>query len=107
MRLFPGGERKNRGYPCEQLLILLTICIFSLCCIQYDLVILGGLAGRLDQTIHTLSYLHKLRKIRRRVFAVTDDNVGWVLSEVCIFYVKHLMDKLLGGAVIHIAATGV
>ncbi|KAG5647410.1 hypothetical protein DXG03_000481 [Asterophora parasitica] len=47
---------------------------------QYDLIILGGLAGRLDQTIHTLSYLHKLRKSRERVFAVTDDNVGWVLD---------------------------
>ncbi|KAG6816296.1 hypothetical protein H0H87_007179 [Tephrocybe sp. NHM501043] len=48
---------------------------------KYDIVILGGLAGRLDQTIHTLSYLHKLRKTRVRVFAVTDDNVGWVLDE--------------------------
>jgi len=47
---------------------------------QYDIVILGGLAGRLDQTIHTLSYLHKLRKKRERVFVVTDDNVGWVLD---------------------------
>ncbi|KAF8071725.1 thiamine pyrophosphokinase [Lyophyllum atratum] len=47
---------------------------------QYDIILLGGLAGRLDQTIHTLSYLHKLRKTRTRVFAVTDDNVGWVLD---------------------------
>ncbi|KAL1690484.1 thiamine pyrophosphokinase [Schizophyllum commune] len=47
---------------------------------QHDIIILGGLAGRLDQTIHTLSYLHKLRHKRRRVFAVTDDNVGWVLD---------------------------
>ncbi|TFK27212.1 thiamine pyrophosphokinase Thi80 [Coprinopsis marcescibilis] len=42
-------------------------------------VLLGGLSGRLDQTIHTLSYLHKLRKTHT-VFAVTDDNVGWVLD---------------------------
>lgn len=49
---------------------------------QYDIIILGGLAGRLDQTIHTLSYLHKLRKTRKRVYAVTDDNVGWVLDSV-------------------------
>ncbi|KAF9450336.1 thiamine pyrophosphokinase Thi80 [Macrolepiota fuliginosa MF-IS2] len=48
--------------------------------LQYDIIILGGLAGRLDQTIHTLSYLHKLRKTRKRVYAVTDDNVGWVLD---------------------------
>jgi len=47
---------------------------------QYEIIILGGLAGRLDQTIHTLSYLHKLRKVRDRVYAVTDDNVGWVLD---------------------------
>ncbi|KAI0314605.1 thiamine pyrophosphokinase [Amylostereum chailletii] len=47
---------------------------------RYDVVLLGGLAGRLDQTIHTLSYLHKLRKTGRRVFAVTDDNIGWVLD---------------------------
>ncbi|KAG2355044.1 thiamine pyrophosphokinase [Suillus spraguei] len=48
---------------------------------QFEIVILGGLSGRLDQTVHTLSYLHKLRKTRKRVFVVTDDNVGWVLNE--------------------------
>ncbi|KAJ4498692.1 thiamine pyrophosphokinase [Lentinula lateritia] len=47
---------------------------------QYEIILLGGLAGRLDQTIHTLSYLHKLRKVRDRVYAVTDDNVCWVLD---------------------------
>lgn len=47
---------------------------------EYELVLLGGLAGRLDQTVHTLSYLHKLRKTRRSVMAVTDDNIGWVLD---------------------------
>ncbi|THH09650.1 hypothetical protein EW146_g8628 [Bondarzewia mesenterica] len=47
----------------------------------YDIVLLGGLSGRLDQTIHTLSYLHKMRKSGRRVFAVTDENIGWVLDE--------------------------
>ncbi|KAF9815602.1 hypothetical protein IEO21_04462 [Rhodonia placenta] len=46
-----------------------------------DLVILGGLSGRLDQTVHTLSFLHKLRKSKRRVFAITDDSVAWVLPE--------------------------
>lgn len=48
---------------------------------EFEIVILGGLSGRLDQTVHTLSYLHKLRKTRKRVFVVTDDNVGWVLNE--------------------------
>jgi len=51
---------------------------------QYDIIILGGLSGRLDQTIHTLSCLHKLRKSRKNVFAITDENIGWVLSEVCM-----------------------
>ncbi|KDQ55872.1 hypothetical protein JAAARDRAFT_331949 [Jaapia argillacea MUCL 33604] len=48
---------------------------------QYTIILLGGLSGRLDQTVHTLSLLHKLRKTRRFLFAVTDDNVGWVLDE--------------------------
>ncbi|KAF5390636.1 hypothetical protein D9757_002752 [Collybiopsis confluens] len=53
---------------------------------QYDIIVLGGLAGRLDQTIHLLSFLHKLRKTRKKVYAVTDDNIGWVLDsgEHCI-----------------------
>ena len=45
-------------------------------------MILGGLTGRLDQTIHTLSQLHKLRKTRERVFSLTEENVAWVLDEV-------------------------
>ncbi|KZT73150.1 Thiamin pyrophosphokinase [Daedalea quercina L-15889] len=48
---------------------------------QSDLILLGGLSGRLDQTVHTLSLLHKLRKGRMRIFAVTDDNLAWVLDE--------------------------
>jgi thiamine pyrophosphokinase len=47
----------------------------------YDIVLLGGLSGRLDHTVHVLSYLHKLRNSGRRIFAITDDNVGWVLDE--------------------------
>ena len=43
---------------------------------------LGGLSGRLDHTVHTLSYLHKLRKLRESVFAITDDCVAWVLDSV-------------------------
>lgn len=49
---------------------------------QSDIIVLGGLSGRLDQTVHTLSLLHKLRKGRRRIYAVTDDNLAWVLDEV-------------------------
>ena len=51
---------------------------------QYDVILLGGLSGRLDQTIHTMSALHKLRKTRKKVFAVTDDNIAWILDEVPI-----------------------
>ncbi|EIN03724.1 Thiamin pyrophosphokinase [Punctularia strigosozonata HHB-11173 SS5] len=49
--------------------------------VQYELILLGGLSGRLDQTVHTLHYLHKMRKSRDTVYAFTDDNVGWVLDE--------------------------
>ena len=45
-------------------------------------LLLGGLTGRLDQTVHTLSLLHKLRTSRDYVYVVTDDNVGWVLDSV-------------------------
>jgi len=47
---------------------------------QHDIIILGGLSGRLDQTIHTLSYLHKLRKFRERAFVITNESVAWVLD---------------------------
>jgi thiamine pyrophosphokinase len=49
---------------------------------QQDIILLGGLSGRLDQTVHTLSYLHKLHIARPRIFAATDDNVAWVLGAV-------------------------
>ncbi|KAF8587626.1 thiamine pyrophosphokinase Thi80 [Ramaria rubella] len=47
---------------------------------HYTVLFLGGLSGRLDQTVHTLSFLHKLRKTRDYVYAITDDNIGWVLD---------------------------
>lgn len=52
---------------------------------------LGGLTGRLDQTIHTLSYLHKLRKTRKKVYAIADENVGWVLDTVSCIYLSHIL----------------
>jgi thiamine pyrophosphokinase len=64
-----------RCFSCIQYVLISSFQI-------YDILVLGGLSGRLDQTVYTLSYLHKLRKSRRRVFAVTDDNVGWVLDKV-------------------------
>ncbi|KIJ10711.1 hypothetical protein PAXINDRAFT_16319 [Paxillus involutus ATCC 200175] len=50
---------------------------------EYEIIFLGGLSGRLDQTVHTLSYLHKLRRTRKKVYAITDENIAWVLDEVC------------------------
>lgn len=58
---------------------------------QNIVIILGGLSGRLDQTIHTLQLLHKLRKERSDVYAVTDDNIGWVLDEVGANYLFALV----------------
>jgi thiamine pyrophosphokinase len=49
---------------------------------QYEVLVLGGLSGRLDQTVHLLHYFHKSRRTRPRMFVVTDDCVGWVLDEV-------------------------
>lgn len=48
---------------------------------DYSVIVLGGLSGRIDQTVHTMSYLYKLRRIRAHVFVATDDDVGWVLDE--------------------------
>ncbi|KAG8889932.1 hypothetical protein FRB98_001978 [Tulasnella sp. 332] len=49
---------------------------------QLGIIILGGLSGRLDHTVHTMSQLHKLRKSRERTFVVSEDNVAWVLDSV-------------------------
>lgn len=58
---------------------------------QNTIVLLGGLSGRLDQTVHTLSLVHKLRKSRKRTFVITDDNVAWLLDTVRVLcFVKHL-----------------
>jgi len=62
--------------------------------VRYNLLVLGGLSGRLDQTIHTLSQLHKLRKTRPRTFVVTEDNVAWVLDEG--EHVIHINRAVLG-----------
>lgn len=45
-----------------------------------EVVLLGGLSGRLDQTVHVLALLHRLRRGPRRLFAITDDSLGWVLD---------------------------
>lgn len=52
---------------------------------QHTIVIIGGLSGRLDQTVHTLSLLHKLRRSRKHIFVVTDENVAWLLDTVSTY----------------------
>ena len=61
---------------------------------QTEILILGGLSGRIDQTIHTLSYVHKLRNDNRRVYVITDENIGWVLKEVSISAIDDCMYAL-------------
>jgi len=71
------------GDPAIYIFLLPLLYQYTLFFFQtpYDVVLLCGFSGRLDQTVHLLSYLHKLRKSGRRLFAVADENVGWVLDE--------------------------
>lgn len=50
--------------------------------LQYDLILAGGLSGRLDQTVHTMSLLHRIRKERDGIMVVSEDSVAWVLDTV-------------------------
>ncbi|KAF8523427.1 thiamine pyrophosphokinase, partial [Gautieria morchelliformis] len=43
---------------------------------QYTVILLVGLSGCLDQTVHTLSLLHKLGQSREYVYAVTECGTG-------------------------------
>lgn len=50
-------------------------------CIQevpedYALVLLGGLSGRVDQTVHTMSMLHKMD---REIYVLDKESMAWVL----------------------------
>jgi len=47
---------------------------------QFPVIILGGLSGRIDQTIHTMSRVYKLRKTRDHVYVATDDDISWLLD---------------------------
>jgi len=48
---------------------------------QYDLLLMGGLSGRVDQTVHVMSLLHKLRKSRPRSFILSSESLAWVVDE--------------------------
>nr|XP_019044001.1 thiamine pyrophosphokinase [Kwoniella bestiolae CBS 10118]OCF22931.1 thiamine pyrophosphokinase [Kwoniella bestiolae CBS 10118] len=45
---------------------------------DYSLVLLGGLSGRVDQTVHTMSLLHKLH---REVYVLDGESFAWLLRE--------------------------
>ncbi|CAK9785625.1 hypothetical protein CC85DRAFT_272444 [Cutaneotrichosporon oleaginosum] len=47
---------------------------------KFSLVFLGGLSGRLDQTLHVLSTLFKLRETRRSTYVISEESLAWVLD---------------------------
>jgi len=49
---------------------------------QIGIIMLGGLAGRIDQTVHTMSQLHKLRVTRHVTYVVTEESIAWALDTV-------------------------
>lgn len=75
--------RKPRLLPLSPELI--HSYLVELLTLQFDLILIGGLTGRLDQTVHTLSYIHKLRTTRARVWVVSDDEVAWCLDTVRLY----------------------
>ncbi|GFZ44706.1 hypothetical protein JCM24511_02430, partial [Saitozyma sp. JCM 24511] len=51
------------------------------------LILLGGLSGRIDQTVHSMALLHKLRSTRPEVFVLSGESLAWVLDKG-----SHLID---------------
>ncbi|KAL1413673.1 thiamine pyrophosphokinase [Vanrija albida] len=45
---------------------------------QFALLFYGGFSGRLDQTVHTMSILLKLREKRRETYVISEDSLAWV-----------------------------
>nr|XP_019010453.1 thiamine pyrophosphokinase [Kwoniella pini CBS 10737]OCF49234.1 thiamine pyrophosphokinase [Kwoniella pini CBS 10737] len=45
---------------------------------DHALVLLGGLSGRVDQTVHTMSLLHKLK---REIYVLDGESFAWLLRE--------------------------
>ena len=50
--------------------------------LQYSLLLMGGLSGRVDQTVHTMTILHKLRKTRPHTFVISSESLAWTLDQV-------------------------
>lgn len=64
-------------------------------CIQevpedYALVLLGGLSGRVDQTVHTMSMLHKMD---REIYVLDKESMAWVLRPVSKVIQRPLMKE--------------
>lgn len=51
---------------------------------KYSLLFLGGLSGRLDQTLHVLAVLYKSR---RDIYVISEESLAWVLDKG-----EHLID---------------
>ena len=47
---------------------------------HFALLFMGGLSGRVDQTVHTMSMLHKLRKTRPHSFVLSAESLAWTLD---------------------------
>lgn len=47
---------------------------------HFSVVFLGGLSGRLDQTLHVLSVMFKLREKRRDTYVISEESLAWVLD---------------------------
>ncbi|ELU40999.1 thiamin pyrophosphokinase, catalytic domain-containing protein [Rhizoctonia solani AG-1 IA] len=89
----PEERLRRKGVPIEQIedqdSTDLMKCIAWIANVEksqdakLDVALLGGLSGRLDHTVHTMSLLHKLRNVHR-IFAISNESVGWVLDRVSI-----------------------
>lgn len=52
--------------------------------VEHQLIIVGGLSGRLDQTVHTMHALTVLGATRKCTWAVGKDSAACVLMEVSL-----------------------
>ncbi|EIW73187.1 hypothetical protein TREMEDRAFT_25042 [Tremella mesenterica DSM 1558] len=48
---------------------------------KYHLILMGGLSGRIDQSVHTMFLLHKMRKTRPETFVISGESLAWTLDE--------------------------
>lgn len=65
------GETWRTGRLCDSLRL-----------IQIPILLMGGLSGRVDQTVHTMSLLHKFRAKRPHLYVLNGESIAWVLDQV-------------------------